>query len=204
MKRFNLIAVLVLFLFLLGSSLVLAQEKRIIKIKKGEGIGMKSPAMMPGGMMNCMDKLDLSDKQMAKIKAIRYEAKKEKIKLQAEIRLARLEVNNMMTAEDPSQNAILRGVDNLGKLKTEMKKIEIKKKFAIHQVLTKEQLEKMKKMKKGTPKMMMEYKMRGDKMGRKMGGEPKVLKYFFINDDDDNDVMDESEMEIEIEKQIVH
>ena len=178
MKKFSLIFGLVLFLFLLNSSLGFAQMG-CMQMK-----GADKPHGMMGvgracGIMQHADKLDLTAQQKDKIKKIHFEAKKQAIKLKAEIELAQLEVKHMMMADTPKENEILKAVDKLGQLKTKMKMAKIQKKFEVRQVLTKEQLAKWKEMKKkccGTGDKMECGKM-GKHMMMKGGmiGEPEMI-----------------------------
>lgn len=138
MKKLNLIFSLVLFLLLLGAPLALAQMGCMQM--KGEG--------MSCGMMEKADELGLTAEQQAKIKTIHLEAKKEEIRSKADIELAELDLKQLMMADTPNQDQIMKAVDNLGLLKTKMSKAEIKTKLAVRQVLTKEQLAKWKEMKK--------------------------------------------------------
>jgi Spy/CpxP family protein refolding chaperone len=138
LKKLNLIFGLVLFLFLLSAPLALAQMGCM---------QMKGPGMSCG-MMEKADELGLTAEQQAKIKTIHLEAKKEEIRLKADIELAELDLKQLMMADTPNQDQILKAVDNLGLLKTKMAKAEIKTKLAMQQILTKEQLAKWKEMKK--------------------------------------------------------
>ena len=170
MKKFNLVFGLVLFLFLLNSSLVLAQMGGM---QMKELSGMMMGTGMSCGIMQHADKLGLTTEQQDKIKKIHFEAKKEAIKLKAEIELAKLELKHMMMADTPDEKEILKAVDNLGQLKTKMKKSEIQKRLATHKVLTKEQLAKWKEMKKKGCGMECKHKMM--KRGMMMG-EPEMMK----------------------------
>ena len=138
MKKLNLIFSLVLFLFLLSAPLVLAQMGCMQM--KGEGMSCT--------MMEKADELGLTAEQQAKIKTIHLEAKKEEIRLKADMELAELDLKQLMMADTPNQDQIMKAVDNLGLLRTKMAKAKIKTKFAVQQILTKEQLAKWKEMKK--------------------------------------------------------
>lgn len=190
MRRFNLIVGLVLFLFLLTSSVSLAQMG-CMKMQSGD-MKMKH-AGGACGIMQCADKLDLTAEQKDKIKKIHFEAKKEAIKLKAEIELAQLELKYMMMADVPSEKEILKAVDNLGQLKTKMKKAKIQKRFEVRQLLTEEQLGKWKEMKKG------HCGMGGGMDCGKMGDKRKIIKRVMMMDD-----MDEPEVEVEVEKRVVY
>ena len=138
MKRLSFIFGLALALLLLSAPLVLAQ----MGCMKMQGPGKSC------GMMQKAEELGLTAEQQTKIKNVHLEAKKEEIKLKADIELAELDLKQLMMADTPNQDQILKAADNLGLLRTKMAKAGIKTKLAVRQVLTKEQLAKWKEMKK--------------------------------------------------------
>lgn len=138
MKKLSLIFGLALVMFLLSIPLVSAQME-CMKVRGPE---------MGCCMMQHAEELGLTAEQQSKMKDISLAAKKEQIRLKADMELAKLDLNQLLMADNPSENEVMKAVDNLGLLQTKMRKAEIKRKLAVHQILTKEQMAKWKEMKK--------------------------------------------------------
>ena len=142
MKKLSLILGLALVMFLLSIPLVSA---------KMECMKMRGPEMGCRMMQCCMqhaEELGLTAEQQSKMKDMGLAAKKEQIRMKADMELAKLDLNQLLMADNPNENEVMKAIDNLGLLKTKMRKAEIKTKLAMQQILTKEQLAKWKEIKK--------------------------------------------------------
>jgi len=183
LKRLSLILVLVSFVSLL--SIPLAWTQMECMKMGGQEVGRC--------MMQHAEELGLTAEQQSKMKSVSLAAKKEQIRLKADIQLAKLDLGQLMMADNPNENEVMKAVDNLGSLQSKMKKAEIKRKLTMHQILTKEQLAKWKEMKKeccreegggmgcmqerGAGRMQKKMMMKGGMMGAPEQVEVKVEKY---------------------------
>lgn len=123
------------------------------------GPGMKMQGMKMCGMMGgegemgcckmefflcCKKELELSDKQVKDLKSVKMDFLKSRIKKDADLKIAHLELESLMD-EEASLKEIETKLKAVGKLKTDMKLSHIKAFRKAKALLTPEQLEKMKK-----------------------------------------------------------
>ncbi len=85
------------------------------------------------------DALHLSDQQRRDLGAMSLDFKMKKIRLKADIEIAKLEMGSLLHTENPSEDKIFAKVEEIGKMKTDLKKEKIRVKLAVRKVLTKEQ-----------------------------------------------------------------
>lgn len=122
--------------------------------KMGAGMGMCGE--MKGGcggggcskmgfFLCCRKELELSDKQVTDLKSIKMDFQKGKIRKEADLKIAELELKGLMHDDDAPIKNIEAKLKAAAKLKTDMKLSHIKAFREAKALLTPEQMEKMKK-----------------------------------------------------------
>ena len=137
---FSLAIILMLSLFLLVSlPYAQAPEKQQKRLKAG---------------------LELTPEQKDKIKMTRLNFQKDKIKLKADMKIGQLELRSLMREDELNRGEIYRKIEYLGDLKTQLAKNRVDQRMAIRDILTKEQLEKLKerKFKRSIGKRLMQHR----------------------------------------------
>ena len=120
-----------------------------------KGSGMRGCGMMDGdhGMgcckkeffLCCRKELELTDKQVTDLKSIKMDFQKGKIRKEADLKIAQLELKSLMHDDDAPIKDIESKMKAAANLKTEMKLSHIKAYRKAKALLTTEQVEKMKK-----------------------------------------------------------
>jgi Spy/CpxP family protein refolding chaperone len=126
-----------------------------------------------GRLLHLAGKLELSDEQIATIKDKMEKNGLERIDRQAELKKAKLQLRHLKM-NDASESEILAAIDKVGKLQTEMRKQRFMHRSEIHNILTEEQQDKLKKLRN-------EFRC-GDRPGR--GHRGLGLGYDFDDDTD--------------------
>jgi Spy/CpxP family protein refolding chaperone len=93
----------------------------------------------------CKKELELTDKQVTDLKSIKMDFQKGKIRKEADLKIARLELKSLMHDDDAPIKDIEAKMKAAANLKTEMKLSHIKAYRKAKALLTPEQMEKMKK-----------------------------------------------------------
>ncbi len=94
------------------------------------------------------DELELTEDQVSQINELRFAAEKNAIATRSKIELAELELKKMMQDEQPDENKIKNKIEEIGKLKTELRWTQVQNHLKIKSLLTPEQQEKLKDLKK--------------------------------------------------------
>lgn len=148
MRREYVGALMLLALSLLVfSSLAQAQEKEPMMMGMGE-----RPLMMmhkgPCGpehepfFLCCKEELGLTEDQVAKLKSIKLELKKEEIQRHAKIELAEIELNELLSAEEVDLTKVKAKIKEIESLRADGRFKEIQARVNAKKVLTPEQLKK--------------------------------------------------------------
>ncbi len=116
--------------------------------------------MMLGALIMA-DQLGLTAEQQAKLRETRLATRKETIELNAKLRILRLELRELMQADQPDQKAIQAKVKAIGDLRTKLQMARINGVLSAKSVLTAEQKEKMKKLRKRLLRRRLERRLRG-------------------------------------------
>jgi Spy/CpxP family protein refolding chaperone len=90
------------------------------------------------------DKLELTSEQKEKIRDLRTDSQKEMIKLRADLKIARLELEELLSEDRPDRMEIYRKIEEMGDLKVMLQKNRIDERLAMREILTPEQLDKLK------------------------------------------------------------
>lgn len=123
------ITVLSAILFLTGN--VFAQDEKdiLIKIKPEGNFGMPFIPMIPG----------LTESQKNDIKDIYFKAQKEILPLNNEIGEKEAKLRTLITVDNPDINEINKYIDEIGDIRTKIKKIEINAHLSVRKLLNDEQ-----------------------------------------------------------------
>lgn len=95
--------------------------------------------------------LELTPVQKDKMMETRLNFEKDKIKLRADMKIAQLELRSLMREEELNKAEIYKKIEYLGDLKTQLAKNRVDQRMAIRDILTKEQLDKLKERKFDRP-----------------------------------------------------
>jgi Spy/CpxP family protein refolding chaperone len=88
--------------------------------------------------------LGLSDEQVARLHKIGVDAQKASVQTRADMQLRRIELRELMRADNPDQSAIMAKLDEVNALQGKMQKQRVETMLSARSVLTAEQLKKVK------------------------------------------------------------
>jgi len=110
--------------------------------------------LWPGDMILSMaEELELSKAQVSKIEGILLECEKARIQREAERKLAEVELRAMLRSEKIDREKLRKQVEKIGRLDAQLKLIDLEGMLDVKAVLTPEQIEKVKAIKKERMKM---------------------------------------------------
>lgn len=121
LKKLTILSVVILAFLVLTTGLVFSQMT-----------GKEKPSK-PG--------LGLTPEQKEKIKATAFEGRKEQIRLQSDLKIANLELRELMTQDKLDKVKINKKLDEIGALRTKLQKARVERMMAFRDVLTKEQIQ---------------------------------------------------------------
>jgi hypothetical protein len=98
------------------------------------------------GNPKIVQELGLNEEQVAKIRDGAFEARKEQVKLRADIELAGLEQARLLTQEPVEEKALMKAVEKAGLIRTEMAKLQMRQILLIRQNMTPAQHAKLRQM----------------------------------------------------------
>lgn len=93
------------------------------------------------------EKLKLTPEQKEEIRNLQLNFEKEKIRLKADLKVARLELKELLREDKPVKNEVYRKIEQMGDLRVKLQKNRVDKRLAIKEILTPEQLEKLQTLK---------------------------------------------------------
>jgi Spy/CpxP family protein refolding chaperone len=91
------------------------------------------------GRREFMEKLGLNEKQKTDIAGLRTEMEKSMVGIQAKIKIARIDMRNLVAAESPDKGAIEGKMKEVNDLQYQAKKMTVDHIFAVYALLTPEQ-----------------------------------------------------------------
>ncbi len=164
-KKIKFISVLVLIVFLSSGVFARAMMSKRGNSRMGHHQMMKtagshSPMMLYRVLKNRKQELKVTDNQLNKIKELAFNWEKEMINYRASNASLRLELKKLLSAEKPDYNKIKNLMNKIGAAKTDFFINRLKVKDQIKTILTKEQLDKLAKMRKNL--MMNRFKRKRD------------------------------------------
>lgn len=122
-------------------------------------------------IMNNSAKLGISDAQREQVRKMKYETKKNKIKACADIKLAGVEISEALWKENVDLDKVNALIDKKYQMKARLKKDMVASYVALNEMLTPEQREKVKQMRKADKCDV------SCKAGHKYGGQKMGKKY---------------------------
>ena len=137
MKRIKYVAAILALLALgFASTQAMQRSQRPERAPKGPGL------------LAMAEQLGLSSDQEMKLRETRLETRKEAIELNAKVRILRLELRELLQADQPDQKTVQAKVEEIGKLRTRLEMTRLNGLLAAKSVLTAEQRDKLKELRK--------------------------------------------------------
>jgi hypothetical protein len=106
----------------------------------------------PCGLLCKKAELGLDDSQVSKLKELKSDSKKTKVKQHAEMKILQIELQELLDEKSVDKNAVYAKLDVIGNLRTKMAKGCVDTKLAARGILSAEQLQKWEAVKKSYPK----------------------------------------------------
>ncbi len=131
MRFKNLISAIAVLVMLFLTNNIYSQEEKdiLIKVGPGEEIRMPFMPMIPG----------LTESQRNDIKDIHFKAQKEILPLNNEIGEKEAKLRTLTTVENPDITEINKYIEEIGDLRTKIKKIEMNAHLSVRKLLNDEQ-----------------------------------------------------------------
>lgn len=120
---------------------VLGLTAMVVYAERGQGPKSDEKAQMPRHMM---DEVKLTEQQLEKIAALRVETQKKVIPLRSEIQLAQLELRTALDKDPVDTKAVHDQIEAIGRLKTQMRILQVDMRIQARNLLTPEQRSKAK------------------------------------------------------------
>jgi Spy/CpxP family protein refolding chaperone len=162
---------LMLFLFLAVATVAWAQPRH----QGMRGEGQKNDMCGNGPMMmheRMIDRLKLTDDQQKQFDKIHGDFQKKQIALRSKIQTMRVDLREMLRADQPDQAAIKSQIGEISKVQTDMKLNHVDLWFAVNKILTTDQQKIWKEMPRRG--QMRGRGMFGPRMRRKSGNDDDV------------------------------
>ncbi len=122
------------------------EEREGRKWRRGKGDhakGKRAYAKRKGNAVKRMtEKLELTDEQVQKIKGVLTDARKKRIGLRADVRVANIELREMVSQETADKDKIGAKVDEIAKIRGDLLRARTDAALAVREVLTPEQIAK--------------------------------------------------------------
>jgi len=116
--------------------------------------GMQDCRMMEGKhrggnefFLGMKDELELSDEQVAKLRALKSETEKQAIRNKADLEILQIDLHDLLSQNKVDVKAVDARVEKMGELQTKMHKAHIHAKLDAQKILTTEQQKKHQEMK---------------------------------------------------------
>lgn len=106
----------------------------------------------PCGVLCKKAELGLDDSQVSKLKELKSNSKKAKVKQHADMKILQIELQELLDEKTVDKNAAYAKIDAIGALKMKMTKDCLDSKLAAREILTPEQLQKWETVKKSCSK----------------------------------------------------
>lgn len=113
---------------------------------KGMHEGMQGGGRHERGGRALMQLESLTDEQREQIVELKAAAEKEKIRLQSEIKTLNVDLSVLMREENPNRNKLGKLAEQIAELRGELQKSRLMHRLDIHEILTDEQRDELKKM----------------------------------------------------------
>lgn len=113
----------------------------------GRGFKHGFKRMNPVIMKKVLKDAGCSDQQIRRIETIRDEAERKKVDLKHQIEKLRLDIKQLMQADNPNRAAIFKQIDKIGAVKLQLKKLWVGTILDVRKELTPEQWEQVQMLK---------------------------------------------------------
>ncbi|MCG8606606.1 Spy/CpxP family protein refolding chaperone [bacterium] len=113
---------------------------------RGRGGGLHQGSL--GNIERFSEELGLSDEQVASIKEARFATQKQGIELRSKIKIAQLELKELMQQESVDENEVKRQVEKVGDLRTNQMQNRVQSQLKVRAILTAEQRSKLQTLRK--------------------------------------------------------
>ena len=126
----------------------------------GFGHGMGGRMGMPDGqpgirhLLAVADEIELTDDQKNRLESMTVDFQTQRVDAQAEVKKAEITLRSLMRDDDASESAVLAAIDNVSRLKADLQKMRYQHRQQVKSVLTDEQQEKLKELRKDFGKRM--------------------------------------------------
>ena len=162
--------------------------------------GSKGLSMRGAGMERLLDdpeiiaEIGITQTQIDKLRSLKMEATKSQIRNSAEVKILKLDFEDLLNQDNPDVKKIDAKIDEMGKLEIEMKKSMVHSIIEMKSILTDEQLEKLQELIKERMKERMENRRdnrgdrgdRGRKQGDRQGRGGPGMEFDFLEPDDND------------------
>jgi len=113
--------------------------------------GNRSGGGMEGGMgigllmhhPEIAEEAGITDEQVEQLRDLEYQNKRARIPLQSELSLAKLDMEHLIAQEEPDSPAIDKAIENVGRIQTELTKLQIQQRITVRKILGPESIEKI-------------------------------------------------------------
>lgn len=119
-----------------GGSMMAAMNDPVIKTLHGYGC--------PGFLLKSAGKLELTKSQIASLKALKTEFQKTVVRNKADIEVAKIELKELLDADNPNFNKVKSKVNQIGTLEQQLRLNFLDKVVQSRKILTADQLQKLK------------------------------------------------------------
>jgi hypothetical protein len=121
-------------------------NKLILTIAAATFLSASAAKAQPGMLMKMADKLELTEQQIGQLQDLKIQHEKDLIQKQADLKLARLELKEIMIKVNIDEKAALSKQDRISGIKGEIAKAKLQHKLAARKVLDDKQLAKFKEL----------------------------------------------------------
>jgi Spy/CpxP family protein refolding chaperone len=135
----------------MGPGMGMRWMQRMHRGGRGMGQGMGRGARMGRGMAGAFARLDLTDAQREKIRAIHERQARKDIQARADMQVARMDLRDLMRADSPNATAINSQIDRLARMRADMQKARVAVMLEARSVLTPEQRKQLQDMRRAGP-----------------------------------------------------
>jgi Spy/CpxP family protein refolding chaperone len=120
---------------------------------------MKGPAEFPGikMLLAVADEINLTSDQKDKLKKLMVDFKLAQVDQKAKVKKAEIKLRALMRDEDANDSEVMTAIDEVARLKAELQKLRYRHRKEVRSLLTAEQIEKLKELRKERREMMPEH-----------------------------------------------
>ena len=110
--------------------------------------GRMGGGMGPGMLLMHAEELELTETQISDLEKMQVNFQTDAIDRRAELQKAKVKLRSLMRSDDASETAVNTAIDEVASLEADMKKMKYGHMQAVKEVLTEEQIDKIKELRK--------------------------------------------------------